>query len=103
MKEVKELADFEFMNPHNRNVWFAEKLCNAKLLSCTTTYDGIAALKVEMAKLGYMWESCYVDDGNTVFYKTEFHHKTEDKYGISPGDNEIEATWKAAALALLGG
>lgn len=126
MKEVKELADLVAMHPRERDAWFAERfgygtrheiICGdikhcAHLKKdghevCFPTFTqfaaGCADLKAEMVKLGYVWESCYVDDGNTTFYKTEFHHKEKDSYGIAAEDNEIEATWKAAALALLGG
>lgn len=99
MKQVKTLADLEAMQPRERDAWFAERFgINANDVQCFTITDyGIAELKAEMVKLGYKWE-CQCD-GNKHWFA--FRKKTQSY--IYECDNEIEATWKSAALALLAG
>ena len=62
----------------------------------TTTNDGTADLKAEMVKLGYKWE-CQCDGR-----KYWFVFRKVTRIFTYECDTEIEATWKSAALALLG-
>lgn len=124
MKEVKELADLVEMQPRERDAWFAERFGRSNvtiemiivegeeyLQVCSLDPFGIMvhvpkfssrdihALKSEMVKLGYSYEIKCSDIGVSVmFYKNSHELPAFDIVC----DTEIEATWKAAALALLG-
>lgn len=120
MKEVKELADLEAMRTRERDAWFAERFdygirheifykdirhcANLKLdghevdFPCFTQYIGNQLLKAEMMKRGYKWR---VFASNADIYVAFLDPATAKWHGVF-ADNEIEATWKAAALALLG-
>lgn len=78
--------------------WRNHKGKKVKVDGLTTTNDGIAVLKAEMINKGFWWKSEY-NDGGYIF--TIQHVNDTFKYVIDAG-TEIEATWKAAALALLG-
>ena len=65
--------------------------------------NGSFALKAEMVKLGYEYTIQYamtIADDKEPYYC--IFEKTLGEDNGSHGVNEIEATWKAAALALLG-
>lgn len=117
MKQPKTLADLIAMQPRERDAWFAEKFKYGKVSDrfghraaleenginvwfpeFTTTNDGMAKLKAEMVKLGWYWQSTFYGKE----YYTSFDKDVEDIAYGSYGDTEIEAIWKAAALALLG-
>ncbi len=98
MKQVKTLADLEAMQPRERDAWFAERFGLGCIPYFTTENNGSAALKAEMVKLGYWWKSEYHDGG----YIFSIQHVNDTFKYVIDADTETEATWKAAALALLG-
>ena len=133
MKEVKELADLVAMQPRERDAWFAERfgwiwvkcedykalaapgseyICTLDEIEELPIYDysvhpyyskspnGNFALKAEMVKLGYSYEIKCSDIGVSVMFCKNSHELPD--YDIVC-ESEIEATWKAAALALLRG
>ena len=96
---AKEAHDYLEQQLKSYYDYFAdyEVVKSSILPEITTTTDGIASIKAEMVKLGYSYQINGSDEGHfATFYNQHF-----SVYDIVC-DNEIDATWKAAALALLG-
>lgn len=68
----------------------------------TTTFDGLFAIKAAMVKRGYDWSAEYISE--LFCPDTEYFCEFSKNHagGGAWGKTEIEATWKAAAKALLG-
>jgi hypothetical protein len=84
--------------------------CIPKFTGGVAPYYGITAIRNSMVELGYSFTVSYRKRKDGRNYRVDFIGAANAKIPLPPcgvveyayfADNEIEATWKAAALALL--